>query len=183
VVVRVVKRQDKSRRRIKAHPIYNTKKTALKYRWEYLGDDFNTDRSILDIDIESLHKEVDPRKLIIDNFFTFQQKQQKKESVKKEQESLDTPFSPMTYENWGTKSVKEFFSEDPSVFEILKTELPGVMNKTIEEIQQQAMDDFVDEFKILSQNDQLDSNVYQLVETKIETTLAKLQGEVETQEA
>lgn len=57
------------------------------------------------------------------------------------------------------------------------------MNKTIEEIQQQAMDDFVDEFKILSQNDQLDSNVYQLVETKIETTLAKLQGEVETQEA
>lgn len=183
VVVRVVKRQDKSRRRIKAHPIYNTNKTALKYRWEYLGDDFNTDRSILDIDIESLHKEVDPRKLIIDNFFTFQQMQQKKESVKKEQESLDTPFSPMTYENWGTKSVKEFFSEDPSVFEILKTELPGVMNKTIEEIQQQAMDDFVDEFKILSQNDQLDSNVYQLVETKIETTLAKLQDEVETQEA
>jgi len=45
------------------------------------------------------------------------------------------------------------------------------------------MNDFVDEFKILSQNDQLDSNVYQLVETKIETTLAKLQGEVEKREA
>ncbi|QLK09361.1 hypothetical protein BMG_6135 (plasmid) [Priestia megaterium] len=60
-MVRVVKRQDKSRRRIKAHPIYNTGKTALKYRWEYLGDEFNTDRSLLDIDIESLHKEVNPR--------------------------------------------------------------------------------------------------------------------------
>ncbi len=183
VVVRVVKRQDKSRRRIKAHPIYNTGKTGLKYRWEYLGDDFNTDRSILDIDIESLHKEVDPRKLIIDNFFTFQQKQQKEESMEKEQESPDTPFSPMTYENWGTKSVEEFFSEDPSVFEFLEKELPSVMNKTIEEIQQQAMNDFVDEFKLLSQNDQLDSNVYQLVEMKIATTLAKLESEVEKQEA
>lgn len=48
----------------------------------------------LDIDIESLHKEVDPRKLIIDNFFTFQQKQQKKESVKKSRNHL-IPRSPL----------------------------------------------------------------------------------------
>ncbi|EOQ05357.1 hypothetical protein KOY_04530 [Bacillus cereus VDM021] len=65
-VIRVIKRQDKNRKRIRPRPIYNTGETALKYRWEYLGEEFDTDKSILDIDIDSLHDDVEPKKLIVD---------------------------------------------------------------------------------------------------------------------
>ncbi|MEK4581682.1 VirD4-like conjugal transfer protein, CD1115 family [Bacillus sp. FSL R12-0074] len=65
-VIRVIKRQDNNRTRIRPRPIYNTEETALKYRWEYLGGEFDTDKSILDIDIDSLHDDVDPKKLIVD---------------------------------------------------------------------------------------------------------------------
>lgn len=66
VVIRVIKRQDNNRKRIRPRPIYNTGETALKYRWEYLGVEFDTDKSILDIDIDSLHDDVNPKSLIVD---------------------------------------------------------------------------------------------------------------------
>ncbi|MEF8682615.1 UNVERIFIED_CONTAM: type IV secretory system conjugative DNA transfer family protein [Bacillus cereus] len=65
-VIRVIKRQDNNRKRIRPRPIYNTGETALKYRWEYLGVEFDTDKSILDIDIDSLHDDVNPKSLIVD---------------------------------------------------------------------------------------------------------------------
>ncbi|MED4287193.1 type IV secretory system conjugative DNA transfer family protein, partial [Priestia megaterium] len=180
VVVRVVKRQDKARQRIKAHPIYNTGKTALKYRWEYLGDDFNTDRSILDIDISSLHEQVNPRSLVIHNFFPFQSQAP---SVGKEEELADDPFPSLTYENYKTKTVKEFFGGDKNVSISLKEHLPKAMNKTVEEIEQQSMSDFEEELKMLGVSDRLNKNVHQLLQTKINTIIKKLQHEMEQQEA
>lgn len=67
-VLRFMKRRDNKLEKIVPLPIYNRGKTELKYRWEYLGDDFNTDQSILDIDIRSLHEYVNPRDLIVDFF-------------------------------------------------------------------------------------------------------------------
>lgn len=55
IVIRVIKRQDKNRKRIKSYPIYLTGKTALKYRWEYLSEYYDTDKSINDIDIPCEH--------------------------------------------------------------------------------------------------------------------------------
>lgn len=75
VVVRVIKRQDKRRNRIKPKPIFNTGKTTLKYRYEYLASDFNTENSIKDIKIKSLHKDIDVRKLI------YTEKNLKKENI------------------------------------------------------------------------------------------------------
>ncbi|MGA6840679.1 VirD4-like conjugal transfer protein, CD1115 family [Priestia megaterium] len=180
VVVRVVKRQDKVRQKIKAHPIYNTGKTALKYRWEYLGEDFNTDRSILDIDISSLHEQVNPRSLVIHNFFPFQSQAP---SVEKEEELADDPFTSLTYENYKTKTVKEFFGGDKNVSISLKEHLPKAMHKTVEEIEQQSMSDFEEELKMLGVSDQLNKNVHQLLQTKINTIIKKLQHEMEKQEA
>lgn len=65
VIFRNIKRQDNKRNRIRPHPIYNTGKTAMKYRWEYLTDDFNTDVSIMDVDIACNHRDVKPKDLII----------------------------------------------------------------------------------------------------------------------
>ena len=180
VVVRVVKRQDKARQRIKAHPIYNTGKTALKYRWEYLGDDFNTDRSILDIDISSLHEQVNPRSLVIHNFFPFQSQAP---SVEKEEELANDPFTPLTYENYKTKTVKEFFGGDKNVSTALKVHLPKAMNKTVEEIEKQSMSDFEEELTMLGVSDQLNKNVHKLLEVKINTIIKNLQHEMEEQEA
>ncbi|MDT0149897.1 type IV secretory system conjugative DNA transfer family protein [Priestia aryabhattai] len=180
VVVRVVKRQDKARQRIKAHPIYNTGKTALKYRWEYLGEDFNTDRSILDIDISSLHEQVNPRSLVIHNFFPFQSQAP---SVEIEEELTDDPFNSLTYENYKTKTVKEFFGGDKNVSTGLKVHLPKAMNKTVEEIEQQSMSEFEEELKMLGVSDQLNKNVHKLLEVKITTIIKNLQHEMEEQEA
>ncbi|MGG3271710.1 type IV secretory system conjugative DNA transfer family protein [Priestia aryabhattai] len=180
VVIRVVKRQDKKRRRVKAHPIYNTGKTSLKYRWEYLGDDFDTDRSILDIDISSLHERVNPRSLVIHNFFPFQSQAP---SVEKQDELSDDPFTSLTYENYKTKTVKEFFGGDKNVSTALKEHLPKAMNKTVEEIEQQSMNDFEEELTMLGVSDQLNKNVHKLLEVKITTIIKKLQHEMEKQEA
>lgn len=180
VVVRVVKRQDKVRQRIKAHPIYNTGKTALKYRWEYLGEDFDTDRSILDIDISSLHEQVNPRSLVIHNFFPFQSQAP---SVEIEEELTDDPFTSLTYENYKTKTVKEFFGGDKNVSTALKVHLPKAMNKTVEEIEQQSMSEFEEELNMLGVSDQLSKNVHQLLQTKINTIIRNLEREMEEQEA
>lgn len=59
VVIRTIKRQDKERKRIKQYPIFNTGKTLMKYRWEYLSDYFDTDKSINDIDIPCEHAGLD----------------------------------------------------------------------------------------------------------------------------
>ncbi|MFT3657246.1 MULTISPECIES: VirD4-like conjugal transfer protein, CD1115 family [Bacillus] len=66
VVIRGIKRQDNNRDRVRPRPIFNTESTAMKYRWEYLNDDFDTSKSILDIDIKSQHRNVNPKDLLLD---------------------------------------------------------------------------------------------------------------------
>ncbi|KAA0956113.1 type IV secretory system conjugative DNA transfer family protein [Planococcus sp. ANT_H30] len=63
IVIRIIKRQDKDRKRIKSYPIFLTGKTALKYRWEYLSAYYNTDNSINDIDIPCEHSMTDLNQL------------------------------------------------------------------------------------------------------------------------
>lgn len=65
VVIRVIKRQDNQKNRITPRPIYNTGETTLKYRYEYLNDEFDTSKSIRDLSITSLHKDIDLKKLIM----------------------------------------------------------------------------------------------------------------------
>lgn len=59
VVIRTIKRQDLERNRIRQFPIYNHGETALKYRWEYLGDIYDTSKSINEIDIPCEHADLD----------------------------------------------------------------------------------------------------------------------------
>lgn len=81
VVTRVLKRRDNEGNKVRAKPIYNTADTALKYRYEYLSDEFDTDKQLSDIKIESKHKEVDIKSLII--------KMPKKEEKKEEEGSAE----------------------------------------------------------------------------------------------
>ena len=66
IVLRVIKRQDINRKRIKPYPIYLSGKTSLKYRWEYLSDYYDTNRSINGYDIDCEHTMLDLDVLKVD---------------------------------------------------------------------------------------------------------------------
>ena len=60
VVVRVTKRTDLKGNKIKPNPIFNHDETVMKYRYEYLGDIFDTSKSFetLDLSGNCIHKDV-----------------------------------------------------------------------------------------------------------------------------
>lgn len=67
VVVRVIKRQDNERNKIVSYPIYNNNEYRMKYRYEYLYDDFDNRESVFkNIKVKSLHKDINLKDLIID---------------------------------------------------------------------------------------------------------------------
>ncbi|MGG0763333.1 VirD4-like conjugal transfer protein, CD1115 family [Bacillus paramycoides] len=203
-VIRVIKRQDNNRTRIRPRPIYNTDETSLKYRWEYLGVEFDTDKSILDIDIDSLHDDVDPKKLIVDFLGDRKAEQIKKETPEPEQETPspvepeqpteepkmmgidedipeeafqqeDSPFDSLSIENWKEKTVNEFFESDLAVLKLVDKFFLAQLGKSIDEVENQEMGEFYSEFQMLAHNDHIDKSVYQAVEKKINRILRDLE--------
>ncbi len=91
IVIRVIKRQDKKRKRIKSYPIYLEGKTALMYRWEYLYEFYDTDNSINDIDIPCEHSMTDLNVLkasFTDNKYVENKLKEQEESIEKESEDI-----------------------------------------------------------------------------------------------
>ncbi|MFJ8356602.1 VirD4-like conjugal transfer protein, CD1115 family [Bacillus paramycoides] len=203
-VIRVIKRQDNNRTRIRPRPIYNTDETALKYRWEYLGVEFDTDKSILDIDIDSLHDDVDPKKLIVDFLGDRKAEQIEKEPPEPKQgassqietpqpieepvmmgidedvpeeafQQEDRPFDSLTIENWKSKTVVEFFESDLAVLKLVDKFFLAKLGKSIDKVEHQEMGEFHSEFQMLAHNDHIDKSVYQAVEKKINRILRELE--------
>ncbi|MBO3392305.1 type IV secretory system conjugative DNA transfer family protein [Clostridium perfringens] len=65
VVKRVIKRQDLKGNRIVPYPIYNHDETAMKFRWEYLGESFDNEKVFKKIRIKSKHRNVKLDDLLI----------------------------------------------------------------------------------------------------------------------
>ncbi|HGD0581566.1 VirD4-like conjugal transfer protein, CD1115 family [Clostridium perfringens] len=65
VVKRVIKRQDLKGNRIVPYPIYNHDETAMKFRWEYLGESFDNEKAFKKIRIKSKHRNVKLDDLLI----------------------------------------------------------------------------------------------------------------------
>ena len=55
IVLRPLKRRDLAGNKIRPFPLFNTKETAMPYRYQFLADDFDTDKDINDFDIPSRH--------------------------------------------------------------------------------------------------------------------------------
>ncbi|PEU87474.1 TraM recognition domain-containing protein, partial [Bacillus sp. AFS012607] len=198
-VIRVIKRQDNNRKRIRPRPIYNTGETALKYRWEYLGVEFDTDKSILDIDIDSLHDDVNPNSLIVD--FLGERKEKTSEPKQEDLPPVETmqpieeptmmgideeipeeafqqedsPFDSLSIENWKEKTVSEFFESDLAVLKLVDKFFLAQLGKAIDEVENQEMGEFYSEFQMLAHNDHIDKSVYQAVENKINRILRDLE--------
>lgn len=195
VVIRVIKRQDNERKRIKATPIYNTGNTKLKYRWEYLSDAFDTSKSILDIDIESLHSDVEPKSLLVSYFEEVDEEeipveehsnnqqennetpQENSEEVKNEEVNEDSPFIPLSNNDWKTKTVVEFFESDINLLTLVEQFFLKALNKTIDEVKNESMEEFYEEIRMLGHNDHIEKSVYHAVTSRIEKIIRDLKEE------
>lgn len=195
VVIRVIKRQDNERKRIKATPIYNTGNTKLKYRWEYLSDAFDTSKSILDIDIESLHSDVEPKSLLVSYFEEVDEEeipveehsnnqqennetpQENSEKVKNEEVNEDSPFIPLSNNDWKTKTVVEFFESDINLLTLVEQFFLKALNKTIDEVKNESMEEFYEEIRMLGHNDHIEKSVYHAVTSRIEKIIRDLKEE------
>ena len=67
IIVRVIKRRDLNGNKITPYPIYNRGEYAMRYRYEYLYEDFDNQGSVFkNVVVNSLHKDVKLKDLIID---------------------------------------------------------------------------------------------------------------------
>ncbi|GEK59433.1 hypothetical protein CHL76_11995 [Marinococcus halophilus] len=64
VVYRGIKREDLNRENVTPYPIFNHGKSQMKFRYEYLSDQFNTDTDLEDINITCDHAGLDLTKVI-----------------------------------------------------------------------------------------------------------------------
>lgn len=55
IILRNLHRQDTKRNKIRPFPIFNTKETNMPYRYQFLAEDFDTQRDINEIDIACEH--------------------------------------------------------------------------------------------------------------------------------
>ena len=65
VVKRIIKRQDLKGNRIVPYPIHNHGETAMKFRWEYLGESFDNEKAFRKVRIKSKHRNVNLDDLLI----------------------------------------------------------------------------------------------------------------------
>lgn len=63
VVVRGIKRSDNLGNKIVPNPIFNEGEYRMKYRYEYLYEKFDNSKAFIDVEVESLHRNVDIKKL------------------------------------------------------------------------------------------------------------------------
>jgi type IV secretory pathway TraG/TraD family ATPase VirD4 len=89
VVIRTIKRQDINRNRIRQFPIYNHEKTAMKYRWEYLGDLYDTSKSINDFDIPCAHADMNLKDIQIRYSVFETDKEESNEEITMKQASIE----------------------------------------------------------------------------------------------
>lgn len=66
VVIRSTMRRDKKGKDIRPKAIFNTGKTRMKYRYQYLAEDFDTSKNMYELRIPSLHADLDLNTLAID---------------------------------------------------------------------------------------------------------------------
>ncbi|WP_298830081.1 VirD4-like conjugal transfer protein, CD1115 family [uncultured Planococcus sp.] len=205
IVIRIIKRQDKERKRIKSYPIFLTGKTALKYRWEYLSEYYNTDNSINDIDIPCEHSMTDLNQLrasfdtnnFADNLLTVandqadertdaaEQKQlaEKQRAVEADMVSVKQNSSSLRHQKRKAEIQKEFEFND-YVNEYYKVEqlfnstfLRNVDADNPEHYLNMGIVDFR-EF-VLANNHQIEDKFCSVILTKINGVLTKLKEEQE----
>lgn len=99
VVVRVTKRNDLKGNKVTPYPIFNTRETSNKFRYEYLNDDFDNANSFLDVNINALHKDIDLNELFFVNYRKQLEEKLKEVEDNKNKEKDSVKIEKNEYEN------------------------------------------------------------------------------------
>jgi len=146
VVVRGIKRQDNKRKKIVPYPIFNTKETRMKYRYEYLADDFDTTKSINEIDIPCLHADIDLRKLSDINLFNSEESEAHIEDKQEGQEKVEEDVVAKIDETVNEIVADMTNQEEQENHEMLplgpvEEEIPNVSQDSVPDVQVPTMKD------------------------------------------
>lgn len=86
VVVRVIKRTDLKGNKIIAYPIFCSGEMEMKYRYQYLSKFFDNSKSLLDVDVKTIHADVNLDKLLINFNKDIKEEDIESEDIEKEEE-------------------------------------------------------------------------------------------------
>lgn len=136
VVVRGIKRQDIEQKKIRAYPIYNKGKTRMKYRYEYLADQFDNKKPINDIDISCSHADVSLESMAY-NFY--KDEQAEAEISNTDDKAQKEPISAVPFEKL---NAKEQFLDHPVFGAVIKEAMAEDMY-TEEECTDLTVEEFI----------------------------------------
>lgn len=124
VVVRAIKRSDADRKnKIVPNPIFNSGKYSMKYRYQYLNDTFNNEKSFLSIIVKTEHEKIKIEELSANMKNVLARR--KKENANKEAEKAEENLKKQT-EEISSKKQKQRLDETE------KSELISHLNDAME---------------------------------------------------
>lgn len=198
LVLRVIKRQDKKRKRIKSYPIHLKGKTALKYRWEYLSEHYDTDKGINDFDILCEHTMLNLDQLKVefeDNNYELRQNEKAIKESKNEKDSV--PDSELEIKRLKKEQAKAKQNEkrekkvNDEINSKVKTNnvlqkglLLQAFNNDVENVEkylEYGLMDFRD--VVVSQSEELTEKWVAVLLTKIDHSLKEMKKDIEGVEA
>ena len=166
VVRRVLLRRDKKGRKIRAFPIYNTGKHSMKYAHTYLSQDFDTSRSITEEEIDTPHRHVTPKELVID----FYSQSQPITNRNNEEQNLteEGPFEEdhIKTDPWLEKGVEEFF--DKSTLHMIQHQIAPLLDHSEEEMNKEPMEVFLYNLKLLGEGQEINRQVYSHIRKQVD---------------
>ena len=131
IVIRSLHRQDLQRNKVRPYPIFNTQETAFPYRYEFLGNQFDTSKDINDLDIDSPQAMFDLNKNKIDfELIRDRLDQQSEEKKQKKSESKADDYNKQQVSNGMKTEVAE--SKEKSRSEYTKEEFVEYAKSKVE---------------------------------------------------
>ncbi|MFC7061108.1 VirD4-like conjugal transfer protein, CD1115 family [Halobacillus seohaensis] len=169
VVRRVLMRRDKKGRKIRAFPIYNTGKHSMKYAHTYLNHHFDTSRSITEEEIDTPHRHIDPKDLVMDFQDVSQlinEKENKLDSqtLPSEDGSIKNPV--FDKETWKQQKVGQFF--DKSTLDMIKQQIAPLLEHSEEEMNKELMESFLYTLQLLGEGQEISRQVYNHIRKQID---------------
>lgn len=173
VVVRGIKRQDNERRKIIPYPIFDTGETRMKYRFEYLADWFDDNKSINDFDIRCLHADTNLNTLA----YRF-----KEEDQKQQEETEEQPEETNNQEQENSNTIKNVMGHDNKMIDIITNET----GLALSHIEGMSVPEFVSNMNAWKEeqilNEEFHKSVLQSLERQLGGSVAEFTGEQDTQE-
>ncbi|MYL43970.1 VirD4-like conjugal transfer protein, CD1115 family [Virgibacillus salexigens] len=151
VVIRGIKRQDIKRQKITSYPIFSTGETRMKYRYEYLSDDFNTEISINDIDIPCEHATLDLQDII----YQFNEIDEDEESNGTEESNTEQPTT-----------INDLIGDD-NIFPFITENIVSNTDMTEEDVSQLTPEEFLKLLEQLQEDELIATNTYNVVKEKV----------------